>query len=375
MRSSFKIGLTSILILAFVIAGTLESVKASDWWENIKVKGDLRYRHEMIDAENKDARNRQRIRARVGIYAKANEMMDIGIQLATGSTDPVSTNQTLDGAFSTKDIRLDLAYFTFHHENAEGFKITAGKMKNPFFKAGKSELIWDSDWNPEGGALTFAKSFDNVDMTFTGAGLWIDERSASDDSYIVSGQGVVRFNFNGNNSSFALGGSIYNYVNAKGYAPFYDDEDAKGNSFNEPVEDEGIFYANDFELVEFFGEVTHKVNNIPVTVMGDYVSNSAADSLNTGWLFGFRVGKAKKAGSWDLRYNYRNVEADAVVGIFTDSDFRGGGTDAKGHEIGASYQLAKNANLGATYFINEIGLEMDETMEFNRLQLDLQLKF
>jgi hypothetical protein len=69
------------------------------------------------------------------------------------------------------------------------------------------------------------------------------------------------------------------------------------------------------------------------------------------------------------------VEKDAVIGTFTDSDFRGGGTDAKGHEIGGSYQLAKNSAINLTYFINEIGLELDDPQDFKRLQADLQLKF
>ena len=88
-----------------------------------------------------------------------------------------------------------------------------------------------------------------------------------------------------------------------------------------------------------------------------------------------RVGKAKKTGSWEFRYNYRSIEADAVPGIFADSDFRGGGTDAKGHEIGGAVQLAANTAFKATYFSNEIGLEETETEDFGRLQVDLQFKF
>jgi len=371
MRNTIKAGLSVTLIAVLLsLTGFAGSARAAEWWETVKVKGDFRYRHEMIDKQDNDARHRQRIRARIGISAKANEMMDIGIQLATGSNDPVSTNQTLDDAFSSKDIRLDLAYFTFHHEKAVGFTITAGKMKNPFFTPGSSELIWDSDLNPEGGAITLVKNLDNVEINLTGAGCWVDERSSSDDSYIAAGQGFVRFNLNKKKSSVTLGGSIYNYVNAKGFAPFYDNEDGMGNTLDTLGN-----YANDFELVEVFGEITHKFDDIPVSIFGDLVSNGGADSLNTGWMFGFKIGHAKDAGSWDLRYNYRKVETDAVVGMFTDSDFRGGGTDAKGHEFGASYQLAKNANLGATYFINETGLELDKTIDFNRLQLDVQLKF
>jgi len=132
--------------------------------------------------------------------------------------------------------------------------------------------------------------------------------------------------------------------------------------------------ATEYELFEVFGEVSHKFESVPVTVMADYVSNTAADSLNTGWLLGVRVGKAKKPGSWEFRYNYREIEKDAVFGTFADSDFRGGGTDAKGHEVGGALQLADNTAFKATYFINKIGLDAAES-DFNRLQIDLQLKF
>jgi hypothetical protein len=378
MKGFFKAQLHLAIVIALIgVVGLAAPLQAGNWWESIKVKGDLRYRHEMLKNEDKDARHRHRVRARVGVFAKANDMMDVGVQMATGSADPVSTNQTLDGAFSTKGFGLDMAYFAFHCEKVPGLKLTAGKFKNPFFKAGKSELIWDSDWNPEGGVVSFNRSKDNIDFTVLGAGLWIDERSSSDDSYLAAVQGLARFNFNEKKSSVVAGGGFFNYVNTQGFTPFYDASDPMGNSATE-VEIDGdtiLVYTNDYELLELFGEFTHKFDNIPVTVMADFVTNTAADSLETGWLVGFRAGKAKKVGSWEFRYIYREVEKDAVVGIFTDSDFRGGGTNAKGHEFGGAYQLAKNAAFKLSYFINEIGLDLNETENFQRLQADLQLKF
>ena len=128
---------------------------AGDWTETIKMKGDLRYRHEMIDKEGKDARHRHRVRARFGVFGEVSPYTKVGIQLATGSDDPVSTNQTLDGAFSTKQVGIDLAYLEANHPRLPGMNVKGGKFKNPFFKPGKSELIWDGDLNPEGGAATF----------------------------------------------------------------------------------------------------------------------------------------------------------------------------------------------------------------------------
>ena len=368
-----------VAVIAIMLTGLFagSNTFAADWWETIKVKGDFRYRHEMIDKETKDVHHRQRIRARLGIYGTVSPYTKVGIQLATGSDDPVSTNQTLDGAFSTKQVGVDLAYFDASHPGLPGFKLVAGKLKNPFFMPGKSELIWDSDWNPEGGAVTYTKESDGFDLILTGAGFWIDERSSGDDSFLGAGQAVGRIKFNDKKLSLAFGGSFFNYVNAQGYEPFFDHEDAMGNSTVEIVIDEDTVgvYSQGYELVELFGEVNHKFESTPVTVMFDYVTNGAADSLNSGWLAGLRLGKAKKPGSWQVRYLYRNLETDAVLGMFSDSDFRGGGTDAKGHEFGGAVQLADNTTFIASYFINEIGLEADATTEFNRLQIDLQLKF
>lgn len=361
-----------ILILLSAMFPT-HVVGAAGWWENVKVKGNLRYRHEMINKEDKNVRHRDRIRARVGIFTKANEKIDIGIQLATGSDDPASTNQTLDGAFSTKNIGIDLAYFEYKPSKLKGLKVVGGKFKNQFFKPGKSELIWDGDLNLEGSAVTFNHNSDNFGLTLIGSGLWIEERSSSDDSYLLSGQSIAKLHFNEGKTNIAFGGGFFNYVNALGFQPFYDDEEPMGNSI--VVDSNNYAYANDFKLIELFTEATHRFNNIPATIMFDYVTNSGADSLNTGWLVGLRVGKAKKIGSWEFRYNYRELEKDAVIGTFSDSDFRGGGTNGKGHEIGGAYQLLKNTAFKSTYFINEIGIDKNNTEDFKRLQVDLQLKF
>jgi len=383
-----RIRLKGALVLA--LAATIvfgQSVEAGPWWENVKIKGDLRYRHEMIDKDGSDARHRHRVRARLGLFGEVSAYTKVGVQLATGSDDPVSTNQTLDGASSTKNVGIDLAYFEATHPDLEGVKLQGGKFKNPFFKPGKSELIWDSDWNPEGGVLTFKHDNENVSVFLLGSGLWIDERSKSDDSYMMAAQGVVRFKLNEEQSSFALGGSVYSYANVKKSAPFYEADDAKGNTTYKVVDtlvgdfnDSSIvtteYYTNDYELLNGFIEFTHKFEKTPVTFMAEYVTNTSLDSLNTGWLAGMRLGKAKKPGSWEFRYIYRRVEADAVLGAFTDSDFRGGGTDAKGHEIGGAVMLADNTAFKVSYFNNKIGLTEDNReKDFDRLQVDMQLKF
>lgn len=363
-------------VITLVAAAMLASTAtASNWWETIRVKGDLRYRHEMIDTEDSAARHRHRVRARLGIFGDVSERTTVGIQLATGGDNPVSTNQTLDGAFSTKSFGVDLAYLRTTHERLPGLSLTAGKFKNPFYKPGGSELIWDSDWNPEGGALAYTRAYSNIDVMLTGSGLWIDERSSTDDSWLGAAQGAITYNIEESEASITIGGGFYNYVNAEGFVPFYDGS-FSGNTVGQKVDgdDTTQVYSTDYELLEVGGEISGKIRDWPVTVMGDFVTNTAADSLNVGWLVGFKLGAAKKPFDWEVRYCYREVEADAVVATFTDSDFRGGGTDARGHEIGGALALDKNTALKVTWFDNEIGLG-ESTRGFNRLQLDIQMKF
>ena len=357
-------GFYILFTLLAVLAGSLSAGNSDD----IKIKGDLRYRHEMIDEEGSDANHRHRIRARLFIGGKVNDEWTAGVQLATGSDDPVSTNQTLDGAFSSKNLVLDLAYFEYQPELIDGLELLGGKFKNPFYKPGGSELLWDSDFNPEGGAVNFEHRFDNLKIRAVGAGLWIDQRSDGDDSWLASGQLLGSYKAS-DQMTLTLGGGFFNYVNTKGFRPFYDPGDPFGNSV-----DADTLYINDYELLELYLESKMTLGEIPVTVMGDYVTNTAADSLETGWLVGVHIGSQKEPGSWTLRYIYREVEKDAVLGTFADSDFRGGGTDARGHEIGGKLQVAKNASFDVTCFINKIGLDQAES-DFNRLQIDLQLKF
>ncbi len=381
-----KVGTLAAVILILTI-GFSTSAKATDWWENIKFGGDFRYRHETIDKENSDIRNRQRIRARINLEGKVSDEAKIVIGISSGSSDPVSNNQTLTDAFASKNLLIDKAYFEIKPGFAKGLEILGGKTDNPFFKPGKSELIWDSDIRPEGITLNYSNQFDKLGLKLIGSGQWIQERSQNNESYLAGGQAVLDYQLNEEKSSVAVGGGYFYYGNVKDFNPFYEADNTYGNSEYTTSdttiilipggEDTTItkshFYMYGYELLELFAQVSHKINDIPITVMGDYVTNGAADSLNNGWLVGIRVGKTKKPGSWDFRYIYREVKKDAVLGLFTDSDFGGGGTDAKGHEIGASYQLMNNTTFAVSYFNNK--LEETDQIDYQRWQFDLVLKF
>jgi hypothetical protein len=119
--------------------------------------------------------------------------------------------------------------------------------------------------------------------------------------------------------------------------------------------------------------VDWQAGNTPVSLYGNWVTNTDAGADDTGWLVGFDLGSTKEPGNWKFGYNYRRVEADAVLGAWCDSDFAGGGTDGKGHIFSISTLLAKNATFGVTYLVNDAGLVNGK--DYKRLQVDFGFKF
>jgi hypothetical protein len=346
------------------------------WAENMKISGDLRYRYEGIDSQTGGkwgpSINRNRLRARIGLYDKINDEVDVGFRIASGSADPVSTNQTEQDAFSKKSIWLDQAYFDWHPKDIKGFDFIGGKMPQPFYRVGNNQLIWDDDLNPEGLAAKYEMPLsDSLKAYINGGGFWVghpDTATAADTS-LWGIQGYLKNMFE--DKSYLLGGmSYYTYGNIK-------EQPNVGllwgkNSFFGNTASSGV-YKYGYDIVEGFTEYGTKIADYPIAVYGDVAHNKdAPNSKSNAWLVGTTFNKAKDPGSWQIGYNYRDIESDAVVGQFNDSDFNGGGTNARGHLFNFTYQLAKNFQAGLTYFLDE---NKTTDNKYRRLQADLVFKF
>ncbi len=340
----------------------IKEKQSSSLASRIKFNADIRDRFEYIDQRGKDTRKRNRVRFRVGATMQVNEEFDIGFRLASGGEDPTSSNQTLDGAFSTKGIQLDLAYFNW--KMSDLFTLTGGKMKNPFYKPAKNPIIWDGDLNPEGFAITFNKNSFEAKLV----GFSVDERSSADDALLFGGQLTKTFETS-NSSKLVAGLGYYDYQNLQGSTPLFDSK-AHGNTLDADGK-----IANDFNTAEIFVEYKTEMANHPLSIYANAYQNTQADDLDSAYTAGFNYGKVKDNGSWSFGYAYLDVEADAVYGLFNDSDFAGGNTDSKGHILKAGYGLRKNTALGLTYISSEMNQSAASQIDYDRLQLDLKLKF
>jgi hypothetical protein len=364
-----------IVLTAMTAAGT---VSAGGWQDRISLDGDFRHRFEGIDDESKDTdRFRQRIRARLGLDAMVNDEWSAHFRLITGSSDPVSGNQTIGDGFSTKGFHLDRGYFKYSPSYIAGLSVMGGKIGNPFIRMDKTELIWDSDLNFEGAAVKFKKGVsERVDFHLRGGGFCVEERKADDETRLFAGQAGLSVAATGD-LTVTFGGGYYGYSEVKGRPGFYESDEFFGNSTSRfeasPGDTTITGFANDFKLLEVFGELSFRIEKFKCKVFGNFVQNSEADENNQGWLAGTTIKKGKGAGSLKLHANYRKLEKDAVVGLFTDSDTWGGGTDGKGLQLGLGVGVADNASLGVTYYLDRKNLK--EEIDYSRYQIDVKVSF
>ena len=333
-----------------------------DWTDRIKFKGDVRLRYEAIDEDGEEERNRMRFRTRFGLSAKVTDDVKFVFQLASGGDNPVSTNQTFDDGFSTKDIGVDLAYVDW--KIRDGLNFYGGKMKNPLYKAGGVPLIWDGDLNPEG----FALKFTSGGFFGTVGGFSAEERSSTDDSLLYVVQAGYKFAV-GENASLTAGAGYFSYTDTIGNEPFYNGR-SKGNT----VDINGD-YVYDYKNTEVFAQFDSKVGDWPLKIYAHVVQNNEVSIEDSGYAVGAKIGSAKSDGAMEFSWTYQDIEADAVIGTFNNSDFGGGGTDSDGHLLKAKYAVSKKIILGGTLFLNNVDRFQGTEHDYSRLQLDVEFKF
>lgn len=353
------------------VVNLMNKTTASSWAEKVQLKGDYRLRYEYIDKEDADSQTRWRFRARPLLVAKPSSDMEVGFGLASGSDDPVSTNQSFGGGSTSKPVWIDLAYATW--TGVPETTITGGKMVNPYYTVEKSYLIYDGDFRPEGAAIGWTDKTFFANATYT----WIESDSATpgadgDNSYGMPAMqlGMNLIPFKDTTLVVAAG---YIDVPTEGRPPIYNGK-FQGNS-SVKVGD-ASFYEYNYEIANASVAFGFNAFDMPMSVYGDYIQNQDADDFDTGYMAGVRLGSAKKKGQWQAVYQYQKLEANATLGEMTDSDFGGGGTDVKGNVISGQYMITDNWFAGSTYFFDQKqGMDLGSNLSYSRLQIDTGLKY
>jgi hypothetical protein len=356
---SMRYVISSGVLLALSMAVPAAAEVAS-WAERLEFSGDFRLRYESIDADGLSEQSRGRYRLRLNAGIELYDDLRFVMSLATAADNPVSRNVTFGGNPTSDSFGVDLAYVEWRPR--PGLEVLAGKMKNPMFLPGKDQLIYDNDLNPGGVAVRFAPG-----RTFLAAGAFlVRERAQSDDTFVYHGQAGIEWGLG--EITFTTGAGYVAVTNTVGNTPFFFDLPA-GNTV-----DAMNRYVFEYENAEVFAELDAALYGRPLRLFAHYTENLEVSRNDSAVAVGLLLGKAEAAGSWELGWTFKDLEADAVVGSFTESDFGGGGTGTDGHVLRGDYVLRERLQLGATVFLNEDSFR-DDLENYRRVQLDLEFEF
>ncbi|WP_019883048.1 MULTISPECIES: putative porin [unclassified Methylophilus] len=390
-----------------------ERLGIPEWIDRIEWTGALRLRYQqdmfgdsnaipgslnnevqnMVVNNSTEDRERQRVRAFFGANIHINEWLDGGIRFTTGMLQtPVTPNQTEGFSQGKFVFGLDRAFL--EAKPYDWLTLSGGRFANPFFTGNQvfgTDLLWDPDLAFDGFVARANPAINRHWKLFSSVGAFpIEEVESSNtnkagDKWLYAAQGGIEWTAS-NDSKVKLGVAYYDFKNVEGQRNPVNDSlqyagtvplwRQKGNhtfSINDGTTNGALCgstnglcgLASQFQLINFTGEVDLAVfDPVHVILHGAYVQNIGFDEKeiqrrtgntykkeNEGYELALMVGHPmiKKLHDWQVFGGYRRLEADAMLDGFTDSNFRLGGTDAKGFYVGAQYGVGKNAWLSSRY--------------------------
>jgi hypothetical protein len=397
---------------AAATSGDLGKLKGADWASRIKFKGDFRTREEYIakeyvagsapttttpstlSVENAADQWRTRFRFRFGAEAQVTDSTKVAFRIASGDSNPRSTNQTFTQESSDKGVWIDQAYADWKF--MQGADLILGKQPYPFWRPSAS-LFWDADVNPEAVAASYSSG-----MFFGSGYAWmVQENFNNNPSYVnvdptvFGAQLGLKFPLAGGETKIA---ATYNQLtNGKGNAPFYNGSSYGNTTYARYLNGSSTatqVLAYDYRVLQLSGEMGTMVAGLPFTFWGDWATNTASNvQYDTAWGLGASIGKASNPKTWEASLMYESMDKDAMFAQFIDSDFAGGVSGADGWVLRAGYAPVKNVILNASYFLNNTNVNtyavsgnvpsgpyagpygVGKNMNFNGFQLDVNYKF
>jgi hypothetical protein len=406
--TSAKAGGTDLLIDKFVEKGALTASEGSilksdveqqqrkelaagavttlpQWIQNIMMKGDLRLR--VQDDYSTYTRTRERLRLRLGFETRMAESITAAFGLATGSekildktisgaqeaetvkgdtiidAEPTSTNHTFSNGFGKAMVMVDFAYLQYNP--VSWLMVTGGKMKAKTNVWNPSDLLWDTDINPDGIAIGLNKKLaPGLEGFLNGSWLIFNDLNTAGannpDAYIE--QIGLKWNVNDNINVQAAVANQLLTVNGKntGYygTPAFD-YNCINPSLDINIKDALMGYA-----VRLFGDT--------ITNGDAKVSSDAA-----GYLYGLKFGddKISSFGQWDVVYMLRRLEKNSWLNLLGDSDSYGGAVNSAGYEAIVDFGLTNAATLTLDYYKMDAILGATAASPKSLIQCDIVYKF
>jgi hypothetical protein len=229
--------------------------------------------------------------------------------------------------YRARDARLDLAYgkLTMGPLTAQGGRFF---MPIPF-----TEMIWDRDLRPQGGAATLRLSPERSSGRFALHGIYATGSHVFEDESAMYG-GALELTFaSGQGASLQLVGSYLQFQDLNKLQLAL----VRQNSAASLLLDE-------YKVVDVVGRIS-RGGQLPLQLIGNYCRNTAVDADNEGLWLAVVLGDLGVSRA-RAEYTYAKIDRNATVAAFNTDDFFWG-TGWEGHRADLGSGTVKSSSIHA----------------------------
>ena len=312
----------------------------------VKVFGDVSFRyHGLYDVDFTYLSNLEG-KFRLGASKQVNDRITAYLRFDTGpQNSPAGTWPTMGDQLKKVSFLLNRAYLDYRSD--WGLDFIVGKFDNPFiapiYGVGATELVFDADVPFTGAALAWNqiqegewKEGVRVMADYNSLTYRYSSNPVTTSAYSVGGQIAYKF-------SFGLTASLSDlFFNEEGFPEFI--TGISGNSTNSLGMDQ-------FNLLNLNASYTKELAGKPLSLMGDWVVNTEADSLRHGLLGDVAWGSAKEVKGWQLGLRFTWIQEDAVISKLNEDK---SGTNLVGFMPWFKWKPLDNTQIFFTLYVTDI---------------------
>jgi hypothetical protein len=216
--------------------------------------------------------------------------------------------------YRSRDVRLDLAWGKL---SAGPLTLQGGRF---FMPLPLTEMVWDRDLRPQGGAATIDLSPKSSLNRFAIVGIYAKGSHVFEDESEMFGGGLDLSFASGQSARFQIAGT---------YLEFRDVDKLDSAIWRQNTRVDGVI-LDEFRVVDVVGRIT-RTGQLPLQLVADYCWNTAVDQDNKGLWLAVVLG-ALGTSRMTASYTYAKIDKDASVAAFDTDDFFWG-TGWEGHRL------------------------------------------
>jgi hypothetical protein len=278
--------------------------------------------------------------------------------LGVGGDFNYSSDENTEGApaivrdnYKSRDARVDLAFARL--QPAGWLRLEGGRFVMP---VALTEMIWDHDLRPQGGALTldFGTHGGQGSFGFTVLGARGSHVFDDSDTEMLVASLQARLPA-GQDKKLELLASYVAFYDVDQLEPILRRQNLRVAGAPPPAP-----LALDYRVVDLVARV-RSTGSVPALLLAEYCWNTEADDLNKGVWAAVAVGSTA-TGRTRLEYTYARVDRDATLAAYNADDFFWG-TGWEGHRLDVGFRTGGHASV---HGVGQLQRFKDSPREFER---------